>query len=166
MALCACSIPTGFDPLSRGPHLGSFMGVSFGDQLSDVAARFPQAVPETSPFGAETLRLSDVRSGNVTYKTVVFEFLWHGGGMQLVMARFAPSYGTGIAADFTQRLGTPGLSESTGPHHGVEAQWHLPDGTNISLNTAIGRLVIVGPSGKILSDDIRMREEKGEEFAS
>ena len=166
IAFCACSLPKGLDPLPRGPHLGSFMGVSFGDQSTDVAARFPQAVPETSPFGAETLRLSDVKSGSVTYKTVVFEFLWHGGGMQLVMVRFAPSYGTAIAGDLTQRLGTPRLTESAGPHPTPEAQWHLADGTNISLNSSMGRLVIVGPSGKILTDDIRMREEKGEEFAS
>jgi hypothetical protein len=156
----------GFDPLSLGPHLGSFMGVSFGDLSTDVGARYPQAVPETSPYGAETLRLGDVKSGSVVYKTVLFEFLWHGGGMQLVMVKFDPIYASPILDDLTRRIGPPALSQSAGARTAPEAQWRLTDGTSISFNSSLGRLVIVGPSGKILADDIRMREEKGEEFAS
>jgi hypothetical protein len=156
----------GFDPLSHGPHLGSFLGVSFGDLSPDVSARFPKAVPETSPFGAETLRLSNVRSDGVVYKTVLFEFLWHGGGMQLVMAKFDPVYAAPALGDLTRRIGPPTLSKETSPGSTPDKQWRLPDGTSISFNASLGRLVIVGPAGKILSDDIKMREEKGEEFAS
>jgi hypothetical protein len=161
-----CSIPGGFDPLSRGPHLDSFMGVHFGDDLPDVAAHYPQAVPETSPFGVESLRLSDVKSEGVTYRTVIFEFVWHGGGMQLVMAKFDPIYGKAIFSNLSERIGAPSLPPTAGARPMAEAQWRLPDGTRVSLNSTVGRLVIVGPSGKILTDDIRMREEKGEEFAS
>jgi hypothetical protein len=166
VAVGGCSIPKGFDPLSSGPHLGSFIGVHFGDELPDVAAHYPQAVPETSPFGAETLRLSDVKADDVVYRTVVFEFLWHGGGMQVVMARFDPTYGKAIFSNLSTRIGPPSLAGTKGSRPLAEAQWRLPDGTSVSLNNTVGRLVIVWPSGKILTDDIRMREEKGEEFAS
>jgi hypothetical protein len=155
----------GFNPLSSGPQLGSFIGVSFGDPSSDVIARYPQAMPETSPFGAAALRLKDVKSGAVVYKTVLFEFLWHGGGMQLVMAKFEPKYAVPIFNELTQRIGAPTLSKSADART-PRAQWSLTDGTSVSFNGTLGRLVIVGPNGKILSDDIRMREERGEEFAS
>lgn len=160
------SLSRGLDPLSGEHNLGPFIGVNFGDLSTDVSARYPQAVPETSPYGAETLRLSDVKSGAVTYKTVLFEFLWRGGGMQLVMAKFEPAYAPAILADLTRRIGPPALPESTGNPTASEALWRLADGTSISFNSSRGRLVMVGPSGKILADDIRMREEKGEEFAS
>lgn len=140
------------------------MGVSFGDQSSDVVARYPQAVPETSPFGAETLRLNDVKSAAVVYKTVLFEFLWHGGGMQLVMVKFDPVYASPILKDLTRVAGAPAMPSSAGVRAAPQAQWSLANGTSVSFSP-LGRLVIVGPSGKILSDDIRMREEKGEEFA-
>jgi len=148
------------------PHLGSFLGVHFGDELPDVAAHYPQAVPETSPYGAETLRMSDVKSEGVVYRTVVFEFLWHDGGMQVAMARFDPVYGKTIFSNLSGRIGPPSLTQSAGVRPTPEAQWRLPDGTSVRLNSAVGRLVIIGPSGKILTDDIRMREEKGEEFTS
>lgn len=160
------SLSRGLDPLSPGPHLGSFMGVSFGDLSTDIGARYPQAVPETSPYGAETLRLSDVKSGAVTYRTVLFEFLWHGGGMQLVMVKFDPVYAAPILDDLTRSIGQPAPQEPAGARAAPDAQWRLADGTSISFNSSLGRLVMVGPSGKILADDIRMREEKGEEFAS
>ncbi|HTW88970.1 MAG TPA: hypothetical protein VMD75_13290 [Candidatus Binataceae bacterium] len=160
------SLSKGLDPLSSGHNLGPFMGVNFGDLSTDVSARYPQAVAETSPYGAETLRLSDVKSGAVIYKTVLFEFLWHGGGMQLVMVKFEPVYAAAILDDLTHRIGPPALPESMGTSATPEAQWRLADGTSISFNSSLGRLVIVGPSGKILADDIRMREQKGEEFAS
>jgi hypothetical protein len=156
----------GFDPLSSGPHLGSFLGVTFGEPSSDVTARYPEAVAESSPFGADTLRLSDVKSGGVVYKTVLFEFLWHGGGMQLVMVKFDPVYAAPILSDLTGRIGPPAPAASTDSRLAPEVQWRLADGTSISLNRSQGRLIIVGPSGKILTDDVRMREEKGEEFAS
>jgi len=154
-----------FDPLSSGPQLGSFIGVNFGDPSPEVIARYPQALPETSPFGAEALRLKNVKSGTVVYKTVLFEFLWHGGGMQLAMAKFDPKYAAPVFKDLTQRIGPPTLSKAADART-PRAQWSLADGTSISFNGTLGRLVIVGPNGKLLSDDIRMREEKGEEFAS
>jgi hypothetical protein len=143
-----------------GPHMGSFLGVSFGDLRSDVMMKFPTARPETSPYGAETIRLTNVRTSSVMYRYVLFEFLWRGGGMQLVIAGFEPIYANALLGDLQAQLGGPNQVAAAASDRRAELRWLLDNGTQVTFDRAEGVLVIVGPRGKVLEDDVAARRAR------
>jgi hypothetical protein len=147
-------------PFGAGPGMNSFLGVHFGEQKSDVMGKFPNATEQTSPYGADTIRLNNVNAGAVVYDYVLFEFLWRGGGMQLVMASFKPFYAKTVRHDLEAHLGSgQALTADRSDQH-VRLFWHLSDGVQVIFNGADHILVIIGPRGKVLEQDIKAWQER------
>jgi len=145
------------DLFGTQPQLNSFMGVNFGDQKNDVMTMYPAAREETSPYGAESVRLTKVHSSVAEYNYVLFEFLWRGGGMQLVMAGFGPASANAIRDNLQAHLGAPKQLAVASSYRQSELRWLLDDGTDVTFNAREGLLVIVGPRGKVLEGDVNAR---------
>jgi hypothetical protein len=144
-----------------GPDMNSFLGVNFGDEFTDVQKLYPQALPETSPYGAATLRMDNVSRGGVVYDVVLFEFLWRGGGMELAIARFKPASARAIREKFQGILGPPIMRVAVPSSQLDQAQlaWTLYNGGRVEFDGKLGQLVIIGPRGKLLEDDVKAREK-------
>ncbi|MGH7934667.1 MAG: hypothetical protein ACREQN_16110 [Candidatus Binataceae bacterium] len=138
----------------------SFHGVSFGDSYYDVRTRFPGAQPQTSPYGAEALLLSNIGDAGVHYDSVVYEFTYR-GGMQLVMARFSASSTATLYNELLQAFGRPGEGGATAsmPPCKSHLQWQFRGGETVSFNGPERRLILLGPGGKPLKQDVELREQ-------
>ncbi len=167
MVLSACVMLAGcttldWRPLDSGtPHVSSFMGVSFGEELADVRQKYPMGTVETSPYGAPAYKLVNQRAGSVLYNSIVYEFA-HGSGMQLAYATFSRDSRHVMFDDLRHHLGPPtSISRGTDHEHGpAAASWILPSGETVAYNREADRLVILGPKGSSLKADIRLREKE------
>jgi hypothetical protein len=135
--------------LWSAPGIGSFNGVSFGDGFRESQLRFPAAAVETSPYGAQSLRLNNVDNDGIGYRTVIYEFA-DKSGMQLVIAKFDPSRTDAVRHWIIDRVA------SVTPAHPAQASgvstWTTLDGEIVIL------LTIIGPKGLRLRPDIKLRE--------
>lgn len=141
-------------------HVSSFLGVSFGESLSDLEMKYPGGEEETSPYGAPAYRIDDVSGDDVHYRKVVYEFA-EGTGMQMVYAEFDPISAAELFKDLKNSLGEPvsAWTESGKAHDAIDAEWLLPEGELVKYDSGMNRLAILGPSGGSLRADIRMRDE-------
>jgi hypothetical protein len=150
------------DPVGR--TLDSFMGVHFGEQLDEVANRYPSGALETSPYGARAYKLQNVSSGPVDYRDVIYEF-GEKTGMQVAIAHFTPS---STAEAYQQLQSTLGPPTSTGGTNSsdistVEADWELSNGASVLFSGPLRRLALIGPSGQGLKQDIHLRDLQSSE---
>lgn len=155
--LGACSV---MGPFSGGPRLGSFLDVRLGDSLYQVQMLQPRGNIETSPYGADSYSLRGVDAGGVHYEFATFEFT-SAHGMQLVFARFSPESAGIVFGRLRENLGPPssgGESADSSPET-IEAVWRTSDDTVVRFVGPRRYLIIVGPYGKSLEPDIKLRSE-------
>src|SRR5262249_20718362 len=90
---------------------------------------------------------------------VVYEFTEE-GGMQMVIAHYAPSSAAEVFHQIVQSLGQPtsGAVPDDADLAHVEASWTLPGGGAVTFSGRNRRLTIMGPRGDTLRPDIRLRE--------
>lgn len=138
--------------------IDSFAGVDFGDSYHDVQVRYPSGEPQTSPFGAQAYRLAHVEYDGVPFQSVIYEFV-HGSGMQLVMARFAGRHSAVLYRSLRKQLGPPEMASASSNPADKSSGWRLDDGTMISFDGHDGWLVILGPKGDVLRQDIKLTQE-------
>jgi hypothetical protein len=144
---------------NRNPRaLNSFMGVHFGDSIEDVERRFPSGSPQTSPYGAPAYLAENVTSGTISYQDVIYEFA-EPGGMQMVIAHFAPPSAADVYKQLQDTLGAPSSAGANVPDaSSVEASWQMPDGGSVLFSGRAHRLVLIGKDGSSLKTDIRLRD--------
>jgi hypothetical protein len=147
---------------ARRPSLTSFLDIHFGAQLVEVQERYPMGAVETSPYGAEAYRIERLRSEQLHYDTVIYEFTVH-TGMQLAIATFAPDSTGGVFDELSKALGAPTAQKQLGASgtDGVEATWELPHGERVTFDGPNRRIVMLGPAGSPLKQDIAIRESNG-----
>ena len=146
--------------LWSAPGLSSFHDVAFGDSFRDTELRFPAAAVETSPYGAQSLRLDDIDNEGVRYQTVIYEFAYK-AGMQLVMARFDPALTRAVRRWVVEQIGPPSRSSGSGGETSGISTWTTLEGQTVILNADSNWLAIIGPAGQELRPDIEMRELNG-----
>ena len=157
--LGACSV---VGPLSGERRFGSFLDVRFGDSLSQVQMLRPRGSVETSPYGADAYTLKAVDAEGVHYEFATFEFTSQ-QGMQLVFARFSPMSADTIFQRLRDNLGQPttGAAPADSSPQTAQAVWRTQDGATVRFVGAQRYLIIVGPYGKSLEPDIKLRSEAG-----
>ena len=143
--------------LWSAPGIESFHGVSFGETFYDVQMRYPAAAPETSPYGAQALRLSGVENDGIRYEAVIYEFAYK-TGMQLVMASFNPTQAGAIHHWIAEEIVPPSLSGGSGAASSGISTWTTLNGETVILNAQSHWLAILGPKGQPLRPDIKLRE--------
>ncbi|MGH7949055.1 MAG: hypothetical protein ACREQF_07525 [Candidatus Binataceae bacterium] len=146
--------------LLPGPNLTSFIGVRFGESMVRVQLRYRGGEIETSPNGADAYRLRGVTVGSIKYEMVLFEFSSE-AGMQLAFAKFAPASSDEVLAHLKLTFGEPDIvrqGQAPGSQN-LEVVWELPRGERISFNGMQRVVVLLGPGGAGLRQDIRPRLE-------
>ena len=154
--LGACSVVPLAMPSSRGPS--SFLGVKFGNSLMDAEKLYPLGSAETSPYGSEAYRLTDVVAGAASYQWVIYEFT-PGHGMQMAMARFNPDSSDEIFEELHKTFGNPGLSNGASSAGASIDTWLMANGTSVKFDGPHRQLVMVGAHGKSLEPDVALREQ-------
>jgi hypothetical protein len=139
------------------PGIESFHGVSFGDTFYDVQVRYPGGSPETSPYGAQALRLNGIEEDGIHFESVIYEFAYR-AGMQLVMASFDSSQTRAIHHWIVQEIGPPSRSGGPRAESSEMSTWTTLNGETVILDPQSHWLVILGPKGGPLRPDIRLRE--------
>lgn len=142
--------------LWSAPGIASFDGVEFGDTFVDAELRYPAAAVETSPYGAQSLRLDRVNNDGIIYQTIIYEFAYH-DGMQLIMAEFAPSRTRAVHHWIVERIGPPSRSGANAQSSGITV-WSTLEGETVILNADSHWLAIIGPKGERLRPDIKRWE--------
>jgi hypothetical protein len=130
------------------------VGVGFGDYYRDAELACPQAAPETSPYGAQSLRLDNAENDGIRYRTIILEFRYN-AGMQLVMAGFDPAQTLAVRNWIEEQTGSASGSDSSSP--GITT-WKTVDGKTVILDNDSHWLAIVGPQGAGLRPDIKLVE--------
>ena len=146
-------------PSSRGPS--SFLGVKFGNSLIDAEKLHPLGSADTSPYGSEACRLTDVVAGAASYQWVIYEFT-AGHGMQMVVARFNPDSSHQTFEELHKTFGNPELSNGASSADASIDTWLMANGASVKLDGPHRQLVVVGTYGKSLEVDVALREAAAE----
>lgn len=156
--LFGCTVVRRVNPFVRPAD--SVLGIRFGQSLPDVEAQLADGQAETSPYGANCWRVHNANDDGIKYQSVIFEFTQH-HGMQLVVAWFPKSSSKEVFERLRENLGTPSKSSAPGkwPTRDLIAAWRLHDGAVVRFDGPARRLALVGPFGKGLIRDIKLRQE-------
>lgn len=154
--MSACSAVPLAMPSSRGAS--SFLDVEFGNSLQDVERLHPLGSVETSPYGSEAYRLTDVVAGVASYRWVIYEFA-PGHGMQMVVARFDPDSGDQIFEELHKTFGNPDLSNGASSADASIDTWLTAGEASVKFDGPHHQLVMVGAHGKSLEADVALREQ-------
>ncbi len=138
----------------RGPN--SFLEVKFGDPLSEAQRLHPLGSSETSPYGWDSYRVIDIAAGAARYQWVIYEFT-PDHGMQLVVARFTPDSRDQILQELHKTLGSPNRPDDSGSAEASSATWATANGATIRFDWPGRQLVLVGPHGLSLEEDVTLR---------
>ncbi|HUY27906.1 MAG TPA: hypothetical protein VMV27_10845 [Candidatus Binataceae bacterium] len=145
------------------PNLTSFLGVRFGASLDRVREELPDGDFETSPYGADAWRVSNVESGGVIYRSVVFEFTSN-LGMQMAIAQFAPGAAATVLGQLKRALGEPAALRSGGGAASdpdtLMASWELPHNERVTFNGPDQQVEMLGPAGSPLRHDAVLRRAR------
>jgi len=154
--LGACSAVPLAMPSSRGPS--SFLDVRFGNSLVEAQRLHPLGSVETSPYGSEAYRLTDVVAGAASYQWVIYEFT-PGYGMQMAVARFNLDSSDQIFEELHKTFGNPELSNGASSADASIDTWLMANGTSVKFDGPHRQLVLVGAHGKALEADVALREQ-------
>jgi hypothetical protein len=156
--LFGCAVVRRVNPFARS--FGPVLGVRFSQSLREVEAQLPNGQPETSPYGADCWRVRNVSDDGIKYQSVIFEFT-HRHGMQLAIAWFPKASSREVLERLHGTLGKPSESSAPGKWAARDliASWRLGDGAAVSFDGPARRLALVGPFGKGLIRDIKLRQE-------
>ncbi|MFZ0890250.1 MAG: hypothetical protein WA005_17560 [Candidatus Binataceae bacterium] len=157
---CLLGSCSAIGPFSGPRRFGSFLDVRFGDSLLQVQMLHPRGNIETSPYGADDYTLKSVDAEGVHYEFASFEFS-SGHGMQLVFARFSPESAGTVFERLRDNLGAPstGGEPADSSPQTTDAAWRTSDETVVRFVGPRRYLIIVGPYGKSLEPDIKLRSE-------
>jgi len=157
---CLLGSCSAIGPFGGARRFGSFLDVRFGDSLFRVQMLHPGGNIETSPYGADAYTLKDVDAQGVHYEFATFEFS-SAHGMQLVFARFSPESADTVFKRLSDNLGAPstGGEPADSSPDTIDAAWGTSDETMVRFVGPRRYLIIVGPYGKSLEPDIKLRSE-------
>jgi hypothetical protein len=157
-AACASTSPATSMPKIRDllgpPNLTSFLDVRFGDSMYRVQNRFPNGLPETAPYGADTYRINNIEVDSVRYQQVKYEFTTY-SGMQLVMAWFTPDSSAQVLEKLVAAVGPPteqNTAKGSAPAD-TQAVWRLPHGERVIFDGPKRFVAVLGPGGGPLKQD-------------
>ena len=160
-AMLALWITACFDtapPTPKGVSFKSFLGVSFGASLRDTRRYYPSGINEASPLGYPSYHVTGLSSDAISYPDVVYEFDSN-NGMQLVVARFAPSSTEAVLERLRRILGEPTQHTLTEDQRMAEAVWLTPGGEEIRFDRARHLMAVLGPDGANMRKDLELRIE-------
>ncbi len=158
LALWAAACFNTAPPATKGVGFKSFLGVAFGASLRDTRRYYPTGINETSPLGFPSYHVNGLSSEAISYPDVIYEF--DGSkGMQVVVARFAPSSTEAVLERLRRLLGEPTQHTLTQDQRMADAVWLIPGGEEIRFDRAHHLLTVLGPQGAGLKKDLELRIE-------
>jgi hypothetical protein len=160
-AMLALSVTACFNtapPTPRGLGFKSFLGISFGASLRDARRYYPNGINEASPLGYPSYHVTGLSSDAISYPDVIYEFDGT-NGMQLVVARFAPSSTEAVLERLRRILGEPTQHTLTDDQRMAEAVWLTPGGEEIRFDRARRMMTVLGPEGANMRKDLQLRLE-------
>jgi hypothetical protein len=152
----ACTITPA--PDNSNVSIRSFLGISFGGTIRDTRRIYPTGINEASPLGFPSYHVKGLSSNGISYSDVVYEF---DGlkGMQVVVARFAPSSTEATLEYFRRLLGEPTRHTLNDDQRMEEAVWLTPGGEEVRFERSHHMVAIIGPQGGNLRKDVQLRLE-------
>jgi hypothetical protein len=158
LALWAIACFNTAPPPTTGISFKSFLGIGFGASLRDTRKYYPSGINETSPMGFAAYHVTGLSSESISYPDIIYEF--DGArGMQLVIARFAPSSTESVLERLRRILGEPTQHTLTEDQRMAEALWLTPGGEEIRFDRARHLMTILGPQGANMRKDLQLRME-------
>lgn len=145
-------------PAPHGVGFRSFLGIDFGASLRETRQRYPTGLNEASPMGFPAYHVTDLSSEGVSYPDVIYEFDGN-NGMQVVIARFAPSAADAVLERLRRVLGEPTQHTLTQDQRMSDALWLTPGGEEVRFDRAHHLMVVIGPQGGNLKKDVDLRLE-------
>jgi hypothetical protein len=143
---------------SKGIGFKSFLGVEFGASQRDTERYHPNGIKETSPLGYPCYHITKASSDGIVYPDVIYEFDGV-NGMQVVVARFAPSSTDAVLERLRRILGEPTQHTLTKDQFMDDALWMVSDGEEIRFDRSRHLMTVLGPQGHNLSKDLQLRIE-------
>ncbi|GEM_PF-1687448 len=143
---------------TRATGLRSFLGIGFGADLRDAERYYPNGIRETSPLGYPSYHITQASSDGIAYPDVIYEFDGS-NGMQVVVARFAPSSADAVLERLRRILGEPTQHTVNKEQQMDEALWLVSDGEEVRFDRVRHLLTVLGPQGRNLSKDLQLRIE-------
>jgi hypothetical protein len=145
-------------PATTGIGFKSFLGISFGASLRDTRRYYPNGINETSPLGFPSYHVTGLSSDAISYPDVIYEFDGS-NGMQVVVARFAPSSAEAVLERLRRILGEPTQHTLTEDQRMAEAVWLTASGEEIRFDRTRHLLTVLGPQGANMRKDVQLRLE-------
>ena len=145
-------------PPAQGVGFRSFLGICFGTSLRDTRGYYPNGINETSPMGFPAYHVNGLSSDAISYPDVIYEFDGT-HGMQVVVARFAPSSTEAVLERLRRILGEPTQHTLTEDQRMAEALWLSPGGEEIRFDRARHVMTVLGPQGANMRKDLQLRME-------
>ena len=145
-------------PVPHGVGFRSFLGIDFGASLRETRRYYPTGLNEASPLGYPAYHVTGLSSEGVAYPDVIYEFDGT-NGMQVVLARFAPSAADAVLERLRRVLGEPTQHTLTQDQRMSYALWLTPGGEEVRFDRAHELLVVIGPQGSNLKKDVDLRLE-------
>ena len=145
-------------PVPHGVGFRSFLGIDFGSSLRSTRRYYPTGLNEASPLGYPAYHVTDLSSEGVSYPDVIYEFDG-ANGMQVVIARFAPSGADGVLERLRRVLGEPTQHTLTQDQRMSYALWLTPGGEEVRFDRTRHLLIVIGPQGGNLKKDVDLRLE-------
>ena len=143
---------------TAGAGFKSFLGIRFGDSLTDVRRYYPNGINETSPLGFPSYHVTGLSADGITYQDVIYEFDGV-NGMQVVVARFAPSSSDAVLERLRRLLGEPSQHTLTADERMDEALWLTSGGEEVRFDRSRRLMSVLGPQGGNLKKDLQLRIE-------
>lgn len=143
---------------SHGVGFKSFLGISFGASLRDTRRYYPNGINETSPMGFPAYHVNGLSSDAISYPDVIYEFDGN-HGMQVVVARFAPSSTEAVLERLRRLLGEPTQHTLTEDQRMADALWLTPSGEEVRFDRTRRVMTVLGPQGANMRKDLQLRME-------
>jgi hypothetical protein len=145
-------------PAPHGVGFRSFLGIDFGASLRETRRYYPTGLNEASPLGYPAYHVTDLSSEGVSYPDVIYEFDGT-NGMQVVIARFAPTSADAVLERLRRILGEPTQHTLTEDQRMSDALWLTPGGEEVRFDRTHRLMVVIGPQGANLKKDVDLRLE-------
>jgi hypothetical protein len=109
-------------------------------------------------MGYPAYHVTELSSEGVSYPDVIYEFDGN-NGMQVVIARFAPSSADAVLERLRRVLGEPTQHTLTEDQRMADAMWMTAGGEDIRFDRTHHLMVVIGPQGANMKKDVDLRLE-------
>ncbi|MGO9060958.1 MAG: hypothetical protein ACLQU2_26780 [Candidatus Binataceae bacterium] len=137
-------------------HLESFLGVDFGSSLEDAEKLYPTGLEETSPLGYPCYHVTGPASGRIQYSDVVYQFDER-GRMQVVFAKFTPSFDEAVLEQLRRALGEPAQHTINADRQIAAALWPTSAGGIVHYDRSWHLFIMMGAFDNPLTQDVDLR---------